>query len=44
MTVVRVLVFGAGGRMGATVCEAVAADDDLELAAGVDPGAPGQRA
>ncbi len=29
--------------MGATVCEAVAADDDLELAAGVDPGAPGQR-
>ncbi len=43
MTTVRVLVFGAGGRMGATVCEAVAADAELELAAGVDPGAPGQR-
>ena len=42
MTVVRVLVFGAGGRMGATVCEAVAADDDLQLVAGVDPGAGGQ--
>lgn len=36
-------MFGAGGRMGATVCEAVAADADLELAAGVDPGAPGER-
>ncbi len=36
-------MFGAGGRMGATVCEAVAADADLELAAGVDPGAPGRR-
>ena len=43
MTGMRVLVFGAGGRMGATVCEAVAADADLELAAGVDPGAPGER-
>lgn len=29
--------------MGATVCEAVAADADLELAAGVDPGASGER-
>ena len=33
----RVGVFGAGGRMGATVCEAVAADLDLELVAAVDP-------
>jgi len=30
-------VFGAGGRMGATVCQAVAADADLELVAAVDP-------
>ncbi|WP_419947390.1 4-hydroxy-tetrahydrodipicolinate reductase [Candidatus Poriferisodalis sp.] len=29
--------------MGATVCEAVASDDDLQLAAGVDPGVGGQR-
>jgi 4-hydroxy-tetrahydrodipicolinate reductase len=34
---VRVGVFGAGGRMGATVCRAVAATDDLELVAAVDP-------
>ncbi|MGH9267254.1 MAG: 4-hydroxy-tetrahydrodipicolinate reductase, partial [Acidimicrobiales bacterium] len=33
----RVGVFGAGGRMGSTVCRAVAADPDLELVAGVDP-------
>lgn len=33
----RVGVFGAGGRMGRTVCEAVAADADLELVAAVDP-------
>jgi len=33
----RVAVFGAGGRMGATVCAAVAADPDLELVAAVDP-------
>src|SRR3954454_3267733 len=33
----RVGVFGAGGRMGATVCGAVAADPDLELVAAVDP-------
>ncbi|WP_419920648.1 4-hydroxy-tetrahydrodipicolinate reductase [Candidatus Poriferisodalis sp.] len=39
----RVLVFGAGGRMGATVCEAVAGDPDLELVAGIDPGAAGRR-
>ncbi|HEX2849911.1 MAG TPA: 4-hydroxy-tetrahydrodipicolinate reductase [Acidimicrobiales bacterium] len=33
----RVGVFGAGGRMGATVCRAVEADPDLELVAAVDP-------
>jgi 4-hydroxy-tetrahydrodipicolinate reductase len=39
---IRVGVFGAGGRMGSTVCAAVAGDPDLELVAGVDPGAVGQ--
>jgi len=34
-------VCGAGGRMGATVCGAVAADPDLELVAAVDPHAIG---
>ena len=34
---IRVGVFGAGGRMGATVCRAVADDPDLELVAAVDP-------
>src|SRR5687768_1558033 len=34
---IRVGVFGAGGRMGATVCEAVVADPELELVAAVDP-------
>jgi len=33
----RVGVVGAGGRMGRTVCEAVDADDDLQLVAAVDP-------
>ena len=33
----RVGVFGAGGRMGSTVCRAVIADPDLELVAAVDP-------
>ncbi len=33
----RVGVFGAGGRMGSTVCETVAADPALELVAAVDP-------
>jgi 4-hydroxy-tetrahydrodipicolinate reductase len=37
MSRIRVGVFGAGGRMGSTVCQAVAADPDLELVAGVDP-------
>lgn len=34
----KVGVMGAKGRMGATVCEAVDAADDLELVAGVDAG------
>src|SRR4030088_920925 len=40
---IRVGVFGAGGRMGATVCAAVAGDADLELVAAVDPGGAGER-
>jgi len=35
--VIRVGVFGAGGRMGSTVCRAVAADPELELVAAIDP-------
>jgi 4-hydroxy-tetrahydrodipicolinate reductase len=35
--VIRVGVFGAGGRMGATVCAAVHEDPGLELVAAVDP-------
>ena len=34
---IRVGVFGAGGRMGSTVCGAVSADADTELVAAVDP-------
>jgi 4-hydroxy-tetrahydrodipicolinate reductase len=34
---VRVGVFGAGGRMGSTVCRAIAADPDLELVGAIDP-------
>lgn len=34
---VKVGVFGAGGRMGAAVCDAVSAADGLELVAAVDP-------
>ncbi len=34
---VRVGVFGAGGRMGSTVCRAVADDPDLELVGAIDP-------
>jgi 4-hydroxy-tetrahydrodipicolinate reductase len=34
---IRVGVVGAGGRMGRTVCEAVAADPELHLVAAVDP-------
>ena len=40
---IRVGVFGAGGRMGTTVCAAVADDPDLELVAAVDPGRVGAR-
>ncbi len=35
-------VFGAAGKMGATVCRAVADDPALELVAAVDPGAAGE--
>ena len=38
---IRVGVVGAAGRMGATVCRAVAADPDLELVCAVDPHAAG---
>jgi 4-hydroxy-tetrahydrodipicolinate reductase len=34
---IKVGVFGAGGRMGSTVCAAVAGDPALALAAAVDP-------
>ncbi len=33
----RVAVFGAGGRMGATVCAAVTGDEELELVSAIDP-------
>ena len=33
----RIVVFGAAGRMGTEVCRAVAADPDLELVGAVDP-------
>lgn len=42
MAPIKVGVFGAGGRMGATVCDAVATDPDLELVAAVDPAAAGR--
>ena len=42
MSVIRVGVVGAGGRMGTLVCESVAADPALELVAAVDPHAIGQ--
>lgn len=38
---IRIGVAGAGGRMGATVCRAVALDPELELVAAVDPTAVG---
>ncbi|MDP9074535.1 MAG: 4-hydroxy-tetrahydrodipicolinate reductase [Actinomycetota bacterium] len=38
----RVGVFGAGGRMGAEVCRAVAGDPELELVAAVDPNHAGR--
>ncbi|MHB1390333.1 MAG: 4-hydroxy-tetrahydrodipicolinate reductase [Thermoleophilia bacterium] len=39
---IRVIVIGALGRMGRTVCDAVRAEDDLVLAAAVDPAFAGQ--
>ncbi|QXC62439.1 4-hydroxy-tetrahydrodipicolinate reductase [Aquihabitans sp. G128] len=39
---ITVGVFGAAGKMGATVCRAVAEDPELELVAAVDPGAAGE--
>ncbi|MDP2290022.1 MAG: 4-hydroxy-tetrahydrodipicolinate reductase [Actinomycetota bacterium] len=42
MSRIRVGVVGAGGRMGSTVCEAVAADPALELVAAVSPRSAGQ--
>lgn len=39
---IRVGVFGAGGRMGQTVCAAVGADPVLDLVAAVDPFAAGR--
>jgi 4-hydroxy-tetrahydrodipicolinate reductase len=38
---IRVGVVGAAGRMGAEVCRAIAAEDDLELVAAVDVSATG---
>lgn len=38
----KVGVFGAGGRMGAAVCEAVSGSPGLELVAAVDPAHAGQ--
>lgn len=38
---IRVGVIGAAGRMGATVCDAIVADKNLELVAAVDTAAPG---
>ena len=34
---IRVVVSGAAGRMGETVCEAVEGADDMELAGRADP-------
>ncbi len=39
---IRVGVFGAGGKMGQTVCAAVGADLELDLVAAVDPHAVGR--
>jgi 4-hydroxy-tetrahydrodipicolinate reductase len=41
---IKVGVFGAGGRMGATVCEAVTGDPALELVAAIDPAHAGETA
>ncbi|HAF68356.1 MAG TPA: 4-hydroxy-tetrahydrodipicolinate reductase [Acidimicrobiaceae bacterium] len=39
----RVAVTGSAGRMGSAVCEAVVADRELDLAAAIDPSAPGEQ-
>ena len=39
---IRVGVFGAAGKVGQTVCAAVADEDDLVLAGAIDPFAAGQ--
>src|SRR2546430_17115068 len=39
---IRVGVFGAGGRMGAEVCRAVATAPDMDLVAAVDPALAGR--
>jgi 4-hydroxy-tetrahydrodipicolinate reductase len=39
---IRVGVFGAGGKMGSTVCAAIGADPELDLVAAVDPYAVGR--
>ncbi|MEY2430353.1 MAG: 4-hydroxy-tetrahydrodipicolinate reductase [Acidimicrobiaceae bacterium] len=41
---IRIGVFGAGGRVGATVCAAVMADPALELVAAIDPAHAGESA
>lgn len=38
LAMIKVAVFGARGRMGAEVCRAVDAADDLDLVAGIDVG------
>ncbi|MFZ9818126.1 MAG: 4-hydroxy-tetrahydrodipicolinate reductase, partial [Ilumatobacteraceae bacterium] len=38
---IRVGVIGAAGRMGATVCNAVHADPELDFVAAVAPQSPG---
>ena len=39
----RVAVTGSAGRMGSAVCEAVVADQELDLVAAIDPSAKGQK-
>lgn len=42
LRMIRVGVFGAAGRMGATICDAVTEAPDLELVAAVDPFGAGE--
>jgi len=41
---IRIGVFGAGGRMGSTVCRAVRDAPDMELVAAIDPQHAGSEA